>query len=392
MKIRELDNEFLIGLKDKYLLTNEMGMRIISLLDETRSVELTIERVKSIANIDYETAKKWVEMSNKWIYHFPEISDIPLDLRLPMKVQWRMTQNCNLFCKHCYNMNSGKKTIDTHNHIMGIVNKLIEADIMEVTLTGGEILTIPFIDEVFQKLLDNDVYINIYTNAILLDEHIDILSMNKEQFKIFTSIDGVKEDHDRIRGIGSYDKTMKNIELAISKGCDIQTNTVINAINYKEIPRVVSILTSVGVKSLQFSYTVIEGNAKVNNDELQMTRDMYDEISNIMKNINEKSKDDVKVFFENYHLNEQDNSNVIDDFDKPWRCTAGETRFTIIENGDVIACPYFPEFKLGNIGQNSIEEIWNSELKSKFVDFRDKNSSGNKCAALVRGKVVTNII
>ena len=50
-----------------------------------------------------------------------------------------------------------------------------------------------------------------------------------------------------------------------------------------------------------------------------------------------------------------------------WSCCAGEARITIDFNGDVLICPLFPQYTLGNIKDSSLDEIWNNPCKQDYI-------------------------
>lgn len=393
MKIQTYGNKYLIRIRDQYLLTNESAKNIITDLYNTKNVKNTIENLRTKYNLDEETAIKWLEICNKPMKSFEEFKGDRIMFPKPFKIQWRVTNKCNLSCKHCYAMDATKAPIiDDYESVMKIVDKIIDNDTMEVSITGGEVLMLPMIREVLERLMNNNIFINIYTNGMLLDQHIDFLKEKKDLFKLFISIDGLKEGHEKIRGINTYDKLITNISKAIKSGCNVQTNTVINALNYKEIPQMIINLKDLGLRSMQFSYTVIEGNAINNKELLEMTEEMYNSLTSSMIEITTKLDNSIKIFYDPYN-HKNINTRKINNDNKSvhWECTAGETRFTIIENGNVVCCPFFPEFTLGNIKNDTIDEIWSKVERTAFIDFRNNNSSSEKCAALMKGRVNSNV-
>jgi radical SAM protein with 4Fe4S-binding SPASM domain len=58
-------------------------------------------------------------------------------------------------------------------------------------------------------------------------------------------------------------------------------------------------------------------------------------------------------------------------FSKYKYCIAPWNEITIKANGDVMFCPdeWITEFKLGNVKENSIDQLWNNEQAQKFRSF-----------------------
>ena len=66
------------------------------------------------------------------------------------------------------------------------------------------------------------------------------------------------------------------------------------------------------------------------------------------------------------------------------KCLAVFNRIDILENGEVSACKLFREFAVGNIHENTIQELWEGE---KMAEIRSRMNCGllpvcSKCVLL----------
>lgn len=265
----------------KYYVVNDLTYELLTMFDNNCSIEEIAKKLgykKKEIKIMYEEIEK--QLLSKDYY------EDNLKLSTPIKVQWKITNKCNLKCKHCYlgKLNGFELDFDK---VMQITDMIIKSNVMEVTLSGGECLTYKGIEKVIEKLLINDVKVDIFTNALLLKtvlNKIDKKIKDKSKLLFYVSVDGLKENHEKIRGKNTFDKTIENIKFAIEKGYPVVTNTVINKVNYEDIIDMVVLLKTMGVKDVQLSNLIIQGNAT--NDlkiELKAQMQLKDKLSKLYK-------------------------------------------------------------------------------------------------------------
>ena len=252
------DNKNLILWNSKYYVVNDFTFELLDMFEKNLSIDYIVKKTgysKKEIKILYKEIEKNILSKNYY--------EDNLNLATPIKVQWKITNKCNLKCKHCY---LGKLDGFELNFkkAMEITDTIINSNVMEVTLSGGECLTYKGIEKIIQKLLNNEIKVDIFTNALLLKRFLDKLDetnieMNKLLF--YVSVDGLKDTHEKIRGKNTFDITIENIKYAIDKGYTVVTNTVINKINYEDIIDMVVLLKKLGVKDVQLSNLIIQGNA-----------------------------------------------------------------------------------------------------------------------------------
>lgn len=139
---------------------------------------------------------------------------IPIERRNLYTATIYLTNACNLCCRHCY-MLSGKpeKSEISIDKWKRIIDLLKSVGVKTITLTGGE----PMCKKDFWEILDFIYTIGL--NVVLLSNGTLINKSNyryiaKRCVEIQISLDGpTAELHEKIRGIGSYQKTMDTIRL-----------------------------------------------------------------------------------------------------------------------------------------------------------------------------------
>ena len=117
-----------------------------------------------------------------------------------------LTERCNLRCTYCMPEEgvalSPKPKIMNVDEILGISKVFVDQGIKKIRLTGGEPLVKRGIDRILKGLSSYDIELSITTNAVILDQHLDILkstgvrnlnisidTLQKEKFRIITRRD-----------------------------------------------------------------------------------------------------------------------------------------------------------------------------------------------------------
>ena len=129
-----------------------------------------------------------------------------------------VTNDCQLRCKHCYCRNYTYTNTNTTNEIPLEIIENICIDFLDtefplksyaIYLSGGEPLLYSKFEQLCNLIREFQGHVRLSTNGILIPKYIDVFDKNDG---IQVSIDGDRETHDRIRGIGSYDKAIKALE------------------------------------------------------------------------------------------------------------------------------------------------------------------------------------
>lgn len=380
------DNKNLILWNSKYYVVNDFTFELLDMFEKNLSIDYIVKKTgysKKEIKILYKEIEK--NILSKDYY------EDNLNLATPIKVQWKITNKCNLKCKHCYLGKLDGFELD-FKKAMEITDTIINSNVMEVTLSGGECLTYKGIEKIIQKLLNNEIKVDIFTNALLLKRFLDKLdetNIEKNKLLFYVSVDGLKDTHEKIRGKNTFDITIENIKYAIDKGYTVVTNTVINKINYEDIIDMVVLLKKLGVKDVQLSNLIIQGNASKDLKlDLKSQISLKDKLSNLYKEHPEfgyiyysevPDEDGIRKV---YSLNNDKDEYVGND---NWKCTAGIARVTIDPNGKVYCCPFIKDSFLGDLNSENLEEVWDNVNRYKFLKRLSKENADRVCLAMKEG-------
>ncbi len=286
----------------------------------------------------------------------------------PFIAYWNITSKCNLSCQHCHvgNMQHNHYDLNTRQ-CLTIVNKLADADVKVIIVSGGEPLLRKDIWEIMSAiksqglrlfLASNGYLIELNTLHKLVELHIDELQISLDSHR--------RNVHDNFRGLhGSFDKALNAIKLCLNANVPVGVNTVITANNLDDLQSMGAMLENMGVKYWRVTINVPKGRGADAFSQLQV--------------------EDSKLFEKIQLLTHTYHNVIIDDplCVKFWRkkgqvakqCGAGKILCSIESDGIVKPC-VFIEDSFGSILNTSLLEIWNSE---KMVSFRDEVSLSPDC-------------
>ncbi|HOP46806.1 MAG TPA: radical SAM protein [Desulfobacteraceae bacterium] len=144
-----------------------------------------------------------------------------------------VTTQCNLDCLHCFVRGDNAELSSLPFAVVrDIISEGYDTGYRRLHLTGGE----PLLWNHLLKTLDyafslGYISILINTNGTLLSEDICITLADHNSVMISVSLDGSEKFHNRIRGDGQYERTMRGIENALNAGID----TIIFTTVYKSL-------------------------------------------------------------------------------------------------------------------------------------------------------------
>lgn len=385
---RKLKNQRnLILWNGKYYVVNDLTFELLDMFDKN----IKLKDIEKRTGYNQKELKiLYSEIEQKLLSNDYYEDNLKLDT--PIKIQWKITNKCNLKCKHCYlgKLDGFELPFEKANEI---ADTIINSNVMEVTISGGECLTYKGIEEIIKRFLINGIKVNVFTNAVLLKNVLDRIDsgiLNKNSLLFYVSVDGLKSSHEQIRGKNTFDKTIENIKYAIEKGYPVVTNTVINKINYCDIMDMIVLLKQMGVKDVQLSNLIVQGSAD-NSMKISLSEQMA-----LKEKINDLYKEHPEFGYIYYsEVPDSDGvrkvyslSNGKKNFigNDNWKCTAGVARVTIDSNGKVYCCPFIKDSYLGNLNKENLSEVWDNVNRFKFLKRLSEENTDRVCLAIKHGK------
>jgi radical SAM protein with 4Fe4S-binding SPASM domain len=329
--------------------------------------------------------------------------------KLPEEVAFKLTNRCNLRCKHCYQWNE-----DGHHHNLNKTeqNRDLDFSIIEkvfaathnlksnIFLWGGEPLIYRDWDRLVDLLEKDPRWTSICTNGIEIERKLISILKISEHVELFIALEGFKDEHNAIRGKGNYEKTMQAIDLLLEqkkegnyKG-EISVNCVITEPMVNQLYKFMEFFEEKKVDTVYLSflwYLSKESSTKMDqyftrnfnwlcteNDsrpswhayKYGLNPNAVNALIDELNRVNER-KWKIKLRY-NPALDVDDIKEFILGSDKPaqnkTKCLAIKNRMDVFPNGEVISCKFYPEFSVGDLKSSSVHDVWHSR---KFTEVRE---------------------
>jgi radical SAM protein with 4Fe4S-binding SPASM domain len=247
MNIKLIDNYTLIK-KDKVnlLIFPDKPAWIVLKNDEFKSYQSIISNrlvynYDDFLNLKHKN-RSYFSLINKIIEN--EFIENPLPSKIEEQsfpfyaIHYIATHQCNMKCKHCY-MKAGTKLPNeiSYNDVKRFFNMLIDVigKPLDIVLSGGEILTISWINELLNFLRHKKCIVDIYTNGLLLKKDF-LLSYSDIINQVQISCEGVSKDtYGYIRGEKNYNSFLSAIELLASLNFNTKLAYLIMPHNFHEL-------------------------------------------------------------------------------------------------------------------------------------------------------------
>jgi len=147
--------------------------------------------------------------------------------RYPLVLMLEPLFRCNLACSGCGKIQYPTEVLRKHLSPEQCFKAAGECGAPMVSIPGGEPLLHPQIAEIVEGLIDQGKYVYLCTNALILEEKLDLFRPSKF-FTINVHLDGQKKYHDRSVGReGAYETAIDAIKKAMKRGFRVTTNTTL---------------------------------------------------------------------------------------------------------------------------------------------------------------------
>ena len=177
-------------------------------------------------------------------------------LSAPTSVTLMITRRCNLRCLHCGSSPEQFLREDmSTKELLAVIDELTRCKVFHISISGGEPLLYPDFFVIVDAIMRSPMRWQLDTNATLVTKEIAerLKGLPRRPF-ISVSLDGMtSETHERIRGPGSFVKTITGIVTLRAAGLGVRPFMVLSRLNYRELPQIVDFVKSVGIKHLNIT-------------------------------------------------------------------------------------------------------------------------------------------
>lgn len=275
--------------------------------------------------------------------------------RILHDVTLELTYSCNLDCFYCYNDLGKQGTPLSLEQYRSLLHDLARMQTMYLMLTGGEPMIHPHFFEIGNLARELGFVVRVRTNGHnLFSRACARLRDEVDPYIVEVSLHGATpEAHDRqTRVAGSFERLVKNIEIAKSAGLRLSVVATPTAWNEHQIDDMFALCDDLGVP-LRFQGPVApRDNGDTEPLAIQPRRETWDRVETLVRQRRAQSS------VGNGSNGRSDQVSVEIDREEPSTCSVGVAGVDIDPYGNVQACMHLQE-SAGSLHDQSIEEIWN---------------------------------
>lgn len=275
----------------------------------------------------------------------------PKKFTYPITLQFELTGQCNLKCKHCYNRSgdADRQTLMTPEKWCELARQIVsDGGIFQCIISGGEPLLLgEKLFDIMDILHDDGTSFVVITNALLLTKNFVRRFAKYRYFWFQISIDGATAElHDEFRGVnGSFNRAINGALEISDAGIPLVIAHTVTPKNLNRLEEMIQLSYDLGANSIILGDVMPSGRAYEHAEIIlsdEQKNFLYGQIEELGKKFGDKiliqRSAELKTQMERY-ISEVNAGGII----RP--------------NGDFrIDC--MAPFTIGNVLKNSVKEIW----------------------------------
>lgn len=302
-----------------------------------------------------------------------------------------LTYRCTSRCKTCTiwkRSNTEACPELSMNEWLIALGRLKKYGIRDFEVFGGDaLLRDDAVFDVIKYCSDNDMETFFPTNSLKCDRLTVRRLVDAGLGTIYISLDDVGDVNDRIRGVkGAFDHVRATIEAFVAergsrKKPSIIICTTLSRLNYLDFPKIIEFLDQYPVDAVYprplgefreefLELSRIDGNEPEpyfmpsDGETHLLDPKQFAELGRILANYRYRKKGVYVNLRAHYTATEETYTRGM----YPIRpCHVATLLVTLNPNGDVVPCPFFRSYVIGNIVKEELDTIWGGEAHRRFL-------------------------
>ena len=274
-----------------------------------------------------------------------------------MLVSWNTTNQCNMFCDHCYR-DAGAKLDDELNtaEAKRLIEEIKKAGFKIMIFSGGESLLRPDIYELGSYARQQGLRAVLGTNGTLITPEVARQLKAAGFMAAGVSLDSLnpQKNNDFRKLDHAYDLTVQGMLNLKAAGVPFQIHTTVMDWNVAELEQITDFAVEIGAMGHHVFFLVPTGRgANIEEEALRVA-----EYEKTLARLMEKQKQvpiEIKPTCAPQFIRVADKKGVNTRFSKG--CLAGISYCIISPKGDVQPCAYM-DMPLGNVRDIPFDKIW----------------------------------
>jgi len=277
-------------------------------------------------------------------------------------LQWHLTQECDLHCRHCYDRTN--RSAFPFERALTLLDELRAFCCSrfvrgQVSLSGGNPLLYPRFIELYRAAAERDLMIAILGNA---SDRATIERIVAIRMPVYyqVSLEGLERHNDEIRGVGNYRRTVDFLRTLTEMGVP---NMVMLTLTRRNIAQVIPLAGELEgfTGGLTFNRLALFGEGA------GLELPTPEEYRNFLETYAAALEEHPVLRLKDSLLNtvfERDNSGLFGGC-AGYGCGAAFNFVSILSDGEVHACRKFPS-PIGNILNDSLERVYASGAAQRY--------------------------
>ncbi|MCR5161187.1 MAG: radical SAM protein [Lachnospiraceae bacterium] len=262
-------------------------------------------------------------------------------------LQWHITHRCNLRCSHCYQRDFSRELpAEQLCKVLGDYIAFLNGRSLhgQISLTGGEPLLHPAFFDLAEEIRRAGLSFSVLTNGTLLTEETAARLARLGPVFVQVSLDGLRKNHEAIRGKGSFDRALMGIDTAKRHGLTVHVSFTAQHCNYRDLAGLSLLCRLHRVDKLWYDRVVIP--KAEDNSRISLIGEEFDSLCRSAGRLAKLRLVSCERALQFQHCPGA----------KVYHCGAGGDLLVLLADGSVMPCRRLP-FVIGNIREHSIEEI-----------------------------------
>ena len=288
----------------------------------------------------------------------------------PFQANLLITGQCNLSCRHCGVFSHGPLRGELTAEQWGrVLDRLAEAKILNLTLTGGEPFCRSDFPLILQMVRERPFRISINTNASLIDDEMAelIASTAPRLDVVMVSLDGDSpETHDLIRGPGAFDAMIRGVDELGKAKVPVCFYFTVNALNSHRMTETAALALR---KGMYIKFNCFLDAGPETDPALNPTGEQVRTAARMVLDLASLHPGRITGTFLEMAVAARmiSEGEGIPYSEESSACGGGVSKIVVMPDGIVSPCDHLPGVILGDLKVDSLEDILTGRRTAEFV-------------------------
>lgn len=309
-------------------------------------------------------------------------TDAPL-LSAPKNVIWDVTYACNLRCPHCLTSSGSARAgeLDTAAAKM-LIDRLAEARVLYLSLSGGEPLRRADILELIEHTGTTGIRLDVATNGVGVPPAVFDRLSSLPVFQVQVSVDGLGEDHDRFRGMpGAFAEMCRTVQRFMEMGILVSASTTVTRENLGQLDAIIDWAVEMGLCGYKAIPFIPAGRGRINAGRLALDQAGQLQVARVLARRQEQLGDRLTISTETSFSFLLDESRASEGCQTcgMMGCAAGYDTLSVGADGTAYPCPFLHDFPLGSLLEQPLAALWRTSAVLKSLRGLDPSDLAEPC-------------